>query len=407
MIETVRQFVVEQLHDNAFFKGGAAIAVLSAVGFWLKSFFPWIWERIKRQFSYTMRIESKTEIYEIFNLWLRENHSDKYKKVLLSVECENKWNVDGEPKKYSLKENNFESSFYFWQNKTPVFLHSSREKMENASYVENAHIDNYTLTTYFNRNTLKKLIQDVLLDYNSKLKEKTVSHLLEYVNFDGWVKTSDLSGKTFDKIFNLEKNEILEDLNQFFDSRELYERRGTTFKRGYSCEGSPGNGKTSTVNAIAQKLKKDIYSLNLASLTDGNQLRKAFQGVKENSFILIEDIDCMVNGREKLNEKINFSEVLNVIEGVSNKVGICMFFTTNHPENLDPALIRAGRIDKRITFKNPRKEDVKEMIKLFFNEESGEFEYNEDKSAAELQEIMIQSKTVSEVLVRLETKQLV
>lgn len=393
----IKQFVIEQVHNNEFFKGGAAIAVLSAVGFWLKSFFPWIWNRIKRQFSYTMRIESKTEVYLIFNWWLQKNHSDKYKKVLISVECENKWKED-EVKKYSLNENNFDSAFYFWRNKTPIFLESSREKLDGAHYLDSAHIDSYTLTTYFNRKTLKNLLNEIVLEYNNSLKEKTASHLMQYYNQDGWRKAVNLGGKTIDKIFNSEKLELLEDLDQFFSSKSLYEHRGTPFKRGYLCEGSPGNGKTTTIIALAQYLKKDIYSLNLTSLNDGNQLRLAFQGVKENSFILIEDVDAMVNGREKINDKINFSELLNVVDGVASQEGVCVFFTTNHPEKLDPALIRCGRIDKRVTFNNPNKEDVEGLLELFFAEKRELKKYKNTHSAAQLQEFFIKSKTIEEAI---------
>jgi len=400
MIEQVKQFVVEQLHNNEFFKGGAAIAVLSALGFWLKSFFPWIWGRIKRQFSYTMRIESKTEIYNIFNEWLRDNHSDKYKKVILSVKRDDHDNIGSrdEERTYSVKENNFESAFYFWQNRTPVFLESSREKMENASYLENAHIESYTLTTYFNRNTLKNLLNEVVNEYNSKQKKKTQSYLYDYRNYNGWDKTGVIEVKPFDKIFNSEKIELLDDINDFFESKEYYLERGIPYRRGYLADGIPGNGKTTTILSIAQKLGKDVYSLNIASLTDSDQLRMAFNTIKENTFLLLEDIDCVVDDREKINEKINFSTVLNVLDGAYSKKGICTFFTSNHADQLDSALTRCGRMDKKITFNNPKKEDVEGMLELFFGEKKELENYNETHSAAQLQEFFIKSNTIEEAI---------
>lgn len=397
MIETVKLFILDQLKHNEFFKGGAVIAIFSAIGLYLKSFIPWISGRIKRQFSYVVCIESRTDIYLIFNWWLKNNHSNKYKKVLLSAECENRWEED-KIKKYNISENNFDSSFYFWHKKMPIFLESSREKLDGAHYVTESYIDRYTLTTFFNRKTLKSLIDHVVHEYNNSLKEKTASYLMQYYNHDGWRKVTNLGGKTLDKIFNKEKTELLLDLEQFFESKDLYEHRGIPFKRGYLCEGSPGNGKTTTIIALAQYLKKDIYSLNLTSLTDGNQLRLAFQGVKENSFILIEDADCMVNGREKITDKINFSELLNVIDGVGSQEGVCVFFTTNHPEKLDPALIRCGRIDKKITFNNPNQEDVEGMLDLFFGEKVKLERYDNKHSAAQIQEFFIKSKSIEEAI---------
>lgn len=403
MIETVKHFIVEQLHNNEFFKGGAAIAVLSAVGFWLKSFFPWIWGRIKRQFSYTMRIESKTEIYNIFNEWLRENHSNKYKKVILSVKRDDHDSIGSrdEERTYSVKENNFESAFYFWRNSTPIFLESSREKMENAIYIENAHIENYTLTTYFNRNTLKNLLNDIVTDYNSKQQKKTQSYLYDYRNYNGWDKTGIIEVKPFEKIFNSEKVELLDDINNFFESKEYYLERGIPYRRGYLADGFPGNGKTTTILSIAQKLGKDVYSLNIASLTDSDQLRMAFNTIKENTFLLLEDIDCVVDDREKINEKINFSTVLNVLDGTYSKKGICTFFTSNHADQLDSALTRCGRMDMKITFNNPKKEDVEEMLGLFFGEKKELENYNNTHSAAQLQEFFISSNTIEEAISKL------
>lgn len=393
----IREFLLNELHNNEFFKGGAVITILTGIGFWLKSFFPWIWGRIRRQFSYTMCIESKTDIYLIFNWWLKNNHSDKYKKVLISVECENRWQ-ENEIKKYKLEENNFDSSFYFWRNGTPIFLQSSREKMEGAHYIGDAYIDRYVLTTYFNRHTLKNLLQDIIEEYNRSLKQKTVSYFYDYKNNQGWDKTGELNVKPFDKIFNREKNELLEDITEFLNSEEYYRDRGILYRRSYLAEGSPGNGKTSTILALADLLKKDVYSLNMSALNDTDQLKYAFQGIKENSFLLLEDLDCTVNGREKINDKINFSTVLNVLDGVYSKKGICTFFTTNHANKLDEALTRCGRMDKKITFENPNRKDVEDMLQLFFGEKRELKNYNNKYSAAQIQEFFIKSETADEAI---------
>ena len=76
----------------------------------------------------------------------------------------------------------------------------------------------------------------------------------------------------------------------------------------------------------------------------------AFWPPYQRSLLLIEDVDAFFQQRDAVNSqvKLSFSGFLNALDGVATQEGTVLFMTTNHKEQLDPALIRAGRIDQQV-----------------------------------------------------------
>jgi len=72
--------------------------------------------------------------------------------------------------------------------------------------------------------------------------------------------------------------------------------------------------------------------------------------VPQRSLLLIEDVDAFFRERDAAHAQVrlSFSGFLNALDGVATQEGTVLFMTTNHAERLDPALIRAGRIDERV-----------------------------------------------------------
>jgi ATP-dependent 26S proteasome regulatory subunit len=64
------------------------------------------------------------------------------------------------------------------------------------------------------------------------------------------------------------------------------------------------------------------------------------------------------------------SFLLNLIDGIIEQPSRILIMTTNHPEQIDPALLRPGRVDIKHEFKRCTKPIIKEMIEFFFNQES-------------------------------------
>ncbi|VFQ62149.1 unnamed protein product [Cuscuta campestris] len=179
------------------------------------------------------------------------------------------------------------------------------------------------------------------------------------------------------------KQEIVDELLNFKDSKEYYAKIGKAWKRGYLLHGPPGTGKSSMIAAMATLLQYDVYDLELTAVKDNNELRRLLIDTSGKSIIVIEDIDCSLDltGQREKNEEddeeekdpinkeliinkgvpkkkkekkkeseVTLSGLLNVIDGLWSAIGEerIIIFTTNHVEKLDPALIRRGRMDHHI-----------------------------------------------------------
>lgn len=184
------------------------------------------------------------------------------------------------------------------------------------------------------------------------------------------------------------KDDILNDFNWFLNNKDWYKERGVPYRRGYLFYGPPGTGKTSLTAALATHFHKNIYSLNLRSITSDSELQDAFYEIERNSIILIEDIDCVnitndrnisklpnprrlegeSNKRGNDNELtgITLSGLLNIIDGISAIEDRIVIMTTNDPSNLDKALTRPGRIDRKWEIGLPEYEERLEMFSNFF-----------------------------------------
>jgi ATPase family associated with various cellular activities (AAA) len=70
--------------------------------------------------------------------------------------------------------------------------------------------------------------------------------------------------------------------------------------------------------------------------------------------------------RFPMHDKLNLSGLLNVLDGVVDTPGRIVIMTSNHPEHLDPALIRPGRIDKKLMLGYMQSEDIIQMLEHYF-----------------------------------------
>ncbi|BFG16147.1 hypothetical protein CerSpe_024210 [Prunus speciosa] len=153
------------------------------------------------------------------------------------------------------------------------------------------------------------------------------------------------------------KEELIDDLDRFVRRKEFYRRVGKAWKRGYLLYGPPGTGKSSLIAAMANYLKFDIYDLELTHLHSNSELRRLLVSTANRSILVIEDIDCSIElkdrefgGGNPNDSQLTLSGLLNFIDGLWSSCGDerIIVFTTNYKDKLDPALLRPGRMDMHI-----------------------------------------------------------
>ena len=178
-----------------------------------------------------------------------------------------------------------------------------------------------------------------------------------------------------------EKEHLLEDVARFRRTKERYAQLGVPYHRGYLFYGPPGTGKTSLVSALAAHFALSIYVINLTDFND-RSLMGAVNQVPANSVLLFEDIDCMrgsqtrddkqgtgpqnTKEKESINHGVTLSGLLNVLDGFHAPSGVLFAMTTNHMEQLDPALLRPGRIDYRLYLGKASEHQKIELYRRFF-----------------------------------------
>ncbi|XP_047044803.1 AAA-ATPase At3g28610-like [Lolium rigidum] len=199
-------------------------------------------------------------------------------------------------------------------------------------------------------------------DYHSAREE-----VWSYIDFD--------HPTTFDTLAMdpAEKQNIMDDLEDFRNNKDYYRRIGRAWKRGYLLHGPPGTGKSTMIAAMANYLNYDIYDIELTTVHTNYDLRKLFIETKSKSIIVIEDIDCSLDlsgnratmlpaaqddevddgvsdRKRKKGSMLTLSGLLNFIDGLwsAHSGERIIVFTTNHLDKLDPALIRRGRMDRHI-----------------------------------------------------------
>lgn len=142
---------------------------------------------------------------------------------------------------------------------------------------------------------------------------------------------------------NKELEDVLEEIKFWLDHQEWYEERGVPWKRGFLFYGRPGTGKTMFTRALAEKLNLPLIIFDLASM-DSTEFNHAWSQILPRRIALFEDFDSVFNKRTNvMNSGLDFSTILNALDGADKKQGVLTIITTNYPEKLDFAL--GGPID--------------------------------------------------------------
>ncbi|KAJ3337876.1 hypothetical protein HDU93_000376 [Gonapodya sp. JEL0774] len=176
------------------------------------------------------------------------------------------------------------------------------------------------------------------------------------------------------------KGKMVKGLDFFFSKKALYDRTGITWKRIHLLHGPPGTGKTSMCVAMASRFDRDIAKLAITGDIKATDIDSLLTGLPGNSFLLLEDVDALFAKRSS-KTGVDFSTLINALDGVATASGLVVFMTTNHLDKLEPALIRPGRVDFCAEVTLPSREAVLEALRTLAPEYAHEHEEFVDRFA--------------------------
>ncbi len=398
------EWIIDFLSKNQFASGGVTVVVASSLAYFCRSIPIHIFRIIRRHTIYVVEINNTDDIYYLFYQWLSSIIPEKkYKRVTAVTSFDR--NID--QKKLDKAHTSFvpaPGTHYIKIQGMRCLLFRERQQLEKSNMLEGLirPYESFTISTAFwNR----KKINSILKAIKEESKQDINTIEIYTGSYDYLIEIGKAPKRKLTSIFlqdNLQ-DKVYKDIQTFLDNKAWYLKCGIPYKRGYLLHGPPGCGKTSLTLAIASELNRDICVLCLNSVqSDRNLLILCGAAAREGHIIVIEDIDCIFNGRDKANDKdkVTFSGLLNAIDGVISNMGQIIFMTTNHKDKLDSALVRPGRVDCDVLLDYADETQINQMYKYLLPQKSIEDLHQFKKqlptrniSPAEIQMKIIHEKT--------------
>lgn len=223
------------------------------------------------------------------------------------------------------------------------------------------------------------------------------------------------SNKSLSTLYGNSAKKLIKSVEFFVNNEEWYKKRGLPYHLGILLSGLPGCGKTASIKAIAKYTQRHIINVNFKYIETATQLKNLFfskdlyiytdveSNQKKKIYVppqkrlyVLEEIDAITDivkqrtdndvPKQVLNDELTLGEILNIIDGTLEVYSRMFIITTNHPETLDKALLRPGRIDVNIKFEKCDKECINKMYNDFFNKDAPKDVLNLDITPSELQQ---------------------
>ena len=164
-----------------------------------------------------------------------------------------------------------------------------------------------------------------------------------------------------------EEKEDLEEIVDFLNDPAKYTKVGARIPKGVLLEGAPGTGKTLLAKAIAGEANVPFFSISGSDFVEmfvgvgASRVRDLFAEAKKNApcIVFIDEIDAvarrrgtgMGGGHDEREQTLN--QMLVEMDGFGTNEGIIVMAATNRVDILDPAILRPGRFDRKITVSPP------------------------------------------------------
>ena len=182
---------------------------------------------------------------------------------------------------------------------------------------------------------------------------------------------------TFDDIGGIEDvKEELQEIIDFMKNPARYKNFGARLPRGVLLVGPPGVGKTMIAKAVANAAGVSFYYQSGASFVQiyvgmgAKRVHELFAAAKKNApaIIFIDEIDAVGkkrDGNRNDEREATLNQLLTEMDGFESQSGVIVMAATNKIDVLDPALLRAGRFDRRVFVDLPTKKEREEILKKY------------------------------------------
>jgi len=355
---------IQPISQNQVVTGLSFTALLGALGYQFRRIPGYLENAVRRATVVSLSVNSSDPTYTWIERWLAAHpYSNRAKRVILRS-----YDDDGDRAGYAGAASQWALSpgdglHWFWWRKHFIWLSRNTETPPaRVAAAQRQRIETIHLNTFGrSQATLRAIIEDA----RQAARTKDIVSIRLWRGY--WAPVRGKRPRSMDTIV-LQKGQIervLAAFRAFESSSADYMRKGIPYRLGCLFKGPGGTGKTSLVFAIAGLLRRPVCLLNLGSVADDDALFSAVIDAPADAIILIEDIDCAGSSHtRKTSEKsetpqprsnnpsppaeregVTKGGLLNALDGVVTPDGRIFVMTTNHPELLDPALVRPGRAD--------------------------------------------------------------
>jgi cell division protease FtsH len=176
-----------------------------------------------------------------------------------------------------------------------------------------------------------------------------------------------------------EAKEELTEVVDFLRDPGKYRKLGAHIPRGVLLSGAPGTGKTLLARAVAGEAGVPFFSMSASEFVEmivgvgASRVRDLFQQAEDAapSIVFIDEIDAIGRSRgsgvfsganDEREQTLN--QILTEMDGFDASTGVIVLAATNRPDVLDPALLRPGRFDRRVTIQAPDKEGREQILRV-------------------------------------------
>jgi cell division protease FtsH len=185
---------------------------------------------------------------------------------------------------------------------------------------------------------------------------------------------------TFADVAGIEEAEQeLVEVVDFLRDPAKYTKLGARIPRGVLLSGAPGTGKTLLARAVAGEAGVPFFSMSASEFVEmivgvgASRVRDLFAQAKAAapSIVFVDEIDAIGRSRgsgvfsganDEREQTLN--QILTEMDGFDATTGVIVLAATNRPDVLDPALLRPGRFDRRVTIQAPDKEGREQILRV-------------------------------------------